>query len=127
VQIAVLVRDVLRHAESEAEKPMNELIVQVIESSSVCCLPVSWDVYRAGSAGQLVLALAHSKEHVDVGPGETWTSLYHFEFSLDAGTVSIRSFLSDSEPQLLLHYRPQTGRYDVAPSVAKNKKQGRAF
>jgi hypothetical protein len=72
----------------EADGPRSELLVERITSMSVCCHPLSWELYRVSRLGALRRVFTFERGHVEVGPGVRWGFLNHFEFTPEGVIVS---------------------------------------
>ncbi len=114
---SLMLADVLWDAgEKESVK---ELIVRVVEGTSICCLPVRWDVYRLSRWGSLSKVLSHAKEHLEVGPGVTYRELFHFDFDPKRGRVLIHSVLAEQPATFEFVYRTSSGRYRATAETLK--------
>jgi len=98
---------------SETDGPRPEILVQRIDSMSVCCHPLVLDVWRVDKRGALSQVLSFPRGHAEVGPGVRWSFLNHFEFESDRVVVT-RVFPVDGKRYELVYdrslrrYRPTT-------------------
>jgi hypothetical protein len=101
----------------EADGPRLEILIERITTMSVCCLPMSLEVYRVTRRGILTQVLDFPRGHVEVGPGERWSFLNHFEF--EDPRVVISSAYPGNQPTYELVFDPKSGRYMPTPATAK--------
>jgi len=94
-----------------------EILVERIDSMSVCCHPLALDVLRVGPHGALREVLTFPRGHADVGPGVLWSFLNHFDFQ-DDRVVITHAFPADGTRYELV-FKPQSGRYEPTPATAK--------
>ena len=101
--------------EKDAARP--EILLQRITSPSACCYPLSLEVYRVSKQGALTKVLDQPRGHVDVGPGERWSFLNHFEFS-DKG-VKVSRIFPEGGPSYDYAFDAASGRYQPTPATLK--------
>lgn len=105
--------------EKDAARP--EILLQRITSPSACCYPMSLEVYRVSKQGALTKVLDQPRGHVEVGPGERWSFLNHFEFS-DKG-VKVSRIFPEGGPSYEYAFDPASGRYQPTPATQKQLAQ----
>jgi hypothetical protein len=101
----------------ERDGTRREILLERITSPSLCCLPISLEVYRVSKRGALTLVLDHPRGHVDVGPGDRWSFLNHFEFS-DKGVKVSRAF-PEGGPSYEYAFDAASGHYRPTPATLK--------
>jgi hypothetical protein len=115
---ALMVADVLTYdAKAETNNPHLELIVERITSMSVCCLPVSWEVYRVNAQGRLIRVMEFPKNYHAVGESVRYGFMHHFEFSPDNRLV-ITPVHPASEKRFEFSFSRHTGRYTPTKKTA---------
>lgn len=94
-----------------------EILIERVTTMSVCCLPLSLEVYRIGKRGAVTQVLDFPRGHVEVGPGERWSFLNHFEF--DGDRVVVSSAFPGDQPSYELRFDTASGKYLPTPATAK--------
>ncbi len=73
---------------AESDEARQEILIERVDSTSVCCLPLSLEVVRVSKHGALTRVLRHPRGHAHVGPGVRYDFLNHFEFDRDRVLVT---------------------------------------
>lgn len=107
----------------EPDGPRLEILIERITTMSVCCLPMSLEVYRVNRRGILTQVLDFPRGHVEVGPGERWSFLNHFEFQ--APRLLVSSVYPGGAPPYELVFDPKSGKYVPTPFTAKRMAEER--
>ena len=102
---------------AEPDGPRLEILIERVTTMSVCCLPMSLEVYRVSKRGTLTQVLDFPRGHVEVGPGERWSFLNHFEF--DDPRVVISSVHPGGQEPYELVFDPRSGKYQPTSATAK--------
>lgn len=107
----------------EPDGPRLEILIERITTMSVCCLPMSLEVYRVSRRGILTQVLDFPRGHVEIGPGERWSFLNHFEFQ--DPRLLISSAYPGDHPPYELAFDPKSGKYVPTPATAKRMAEER--